>query len=228
MLPTVDTAPGVRVAADARDEEMVASTIRVEETVGLAAIFEPHLNVAVLEREERTALRHYAERLAVEAPLVFKATAAFDEEHGVDGLDDLVRLLPPDDARDVLVDDIAYWIEVLTEMTGAEAVGVRLTQLRAPMCPGFHVDRVTLRLVCTYAGPCSEWLDARAIVPGGLAGPRIAPGLIRRDARIETCTPLDVALFKGSAWPGNALRGAVHRSPLAHEPRLLLTLDPLD
>lgn len=208
------------------DAPAIASTIRVRETIDLAAVFEPHINVVVLERGRRVALERYARSLAEGPALAF--TGAFTFDDGVDGLDELARALPPDDARDVLLDDVAYGIEVLAELTGATTLGVRLAQLRAPMCPGFHVDRVTLRLVCSYAGPGSEWVDAGAVAPGALAGPRIPPAAIRRDARIESCSPLDVVLFKGSAWPGNALRGAVHRSPPASERRLLLTIDPLD
>lgn len=205
------------------------SSIRVNETVGLAAIFEPHVNVVVLERSGQPALRRYAEEIAMgSSSLAFRGTASFRDDAGLDDLDALTRLLPADDARDVLLQDIAYWVEVMTELTDASRVGIRLLHLDAPMCPGFHVDRVPLRLVCTYSGHTTQWLSASAVDTRIMSGPRIPPEAIRRDARIESCSPLDVVLLKGSAWPGNELRGAIHRSPPTPGPRLLLTMDLLD
>jgi hypothetical protein len=45
----------------------------------------------------------------------------------------------------------------------ADQVGFRLLSLSHPMCPGFHVDRVNLRLVYTYAGPGTEWLEHHSV-----------------------------------------------------------------
>lgn len=204
------------------------STIRVSETAGLAALFEPHVNAVVVERHGQPVLRRYAADVASGASLAFQGTASFKDDGGLNDLDALARLLPADDARDVMLQDIAYWIEVMTELTDAAGVGIRLLQLRGPMCPGFHVDRVPLRLICTYAGPTTEWLPASAVDPQAMSVPRIAPEAIRRDAKIESCAPLDVLVLKGSTWPGNERRGAIHRSPPVHSPRLLLTMDLLD
>lgn len=203
------------------------STIRVRETIELAAIFEPHLNVVVLEREAPEVVARYASRLARGPAMTVSASVTFDPDDGTGGMDEVGRMLPADDARDCLLTDLAYWVEVMAELTGAANIGVRLAQLTAPMCPTFHVDAVPLRLVCTYSGPCSEWLDSSAIAASGLIGPRVSSRTIRRDAHVETCSPFDVLLLKGSAWPGNALHGAIHRSPSAHGSRLLVTLDPL-
>ena len=114
-------------------------------------------------------------------------------------------------------------------MTGTPRVGVRLVGLRAPMCPHFHVDHATVRLICTYAGPTSEWLEERDVDRSLLAGrrPGFIDAAIRRDAAVRHCAPLDIVLFKGTAWPGNAMPAAIHRSPSHIEPRLLLTIDPL-
>lgn len=37
---------------------------------------------------------------------------------------------------------------------------VRLEKLDDRACPKFHVDSVTVRLLCTYCGPGTEWTDA--------------------------------------------------------------------
>ncbi|MBX3212195.1 MAG: DUF1826 domain-containing protein [Labilithrix sp.] len=213
-----------------RSDEASSSTVRVDETIGLAAIFEPHANVVVLERRAPPSLAAYAARIARGVAFSFKATTAFEQPRGLDALDELAAQLAPDDARDVLVEDLAYWVEVVTQLTGSRRVGLRLARLDAPMCPGFHVDRVTVRLVCTYAGAPTEWLDERDVDRSVLAGPSPMPvaAAVRHDAEVHRCSTLDVLLLKGAAWPGNELRGAIHRSPpRSASPRLLLTLDPL-
>lgn len=54
-------------------------------------------------------------------------------------------------------------------------------------------------------------------------------GLMRPGAQIVRAAAGDVVLLKGDSWPGNAGRGAIHRSPAqsANEARLVLTLDAL-
>lgn len=77
------------------------------------------------------------------------------------------------------------------------------------MCPRFHVDHVPARLICTYAGPGSEWLTAPDAV------------------QVEQLSTGYVAVLKGERWLGNEGHGLVHRSPAvpAGQRRLMLTLD---
>jgi hypothetical protein len=52
-----------------------------------------------------------------------------------------------------------------------ENVGVRLNVLAKTLCPRFHADKVPCRLITTYAGKGTEWLD-KAIDRVMLAGRR--------------------------------------------------------
>ncbi|MBN9163799.1 MAG: DUF1826 domain-containing protein [Myxococcales bacterium] len=213
-----------------RDEHASSSTVWVDGTADMAILFEPHVNVVVLQRQGHEALAAYAAKVARRGELSFKATAAFHQANGLDALDELALHLPPDDARDVLIEDLAYWIEVVTELSGSPRVGLRLVSLDAPMCPSFHVDHVTVRLVCTYSGAASEWLEERDLDRSLLSRlpPMPVAAAVRRGALVQRCEPLDVVLLKGTAWSGNETRGAVHRSPVhSAQPRLLLTIDPL-
>ncbi len=106
--------------------------------------------------------------------------------------------------------DLARLAGHFVAVTGRPALRIRLEHVVDDACRKFHVDAVGLRLLCTYAGPGTEWIDP--------AGP------------VHRMTPLQVGLFKGAAYPDNApcIR---HRSPpVAHRPaaqrsRLLLCLD---
>jgi SAM-dependent methyltransferase len=93
------------------------------------------------------------------------------------------------------------------------------------MCPGFHVDRVGIRLVCAYVGPGTEWLPEPQVDRVAL-GRREPGGVLRLGAPARLAIGA-VGLLKGEAWPGNEGRGAVHRSPpvAAGERRVLLTIE---
>jgi hypothetical protein len=101
------------------------------------------------------------------------------------------------------------------------------------MCPRLHVDRVGVRLLCTYRGPGTEWVDDASVdrhFLGAASGgqPDETSGLLLAGHRVEVIPPFAVALLKGSLWQGNDGRGIVHRSPgIAAEqaPRVLLAMD---
>jgi Protein of unknown function (DUF1826) len=113
----------------------------------------------------------------------------------------------------------AGWLRELAELyavlADADRLGLRLCVTRGQPCPRFHVDRVGLRLICTLRGPGTQWLDHADVERRylGVPGSTDAPYLLRPGAVVRGLDPFDVGIFKGESWPGNAGRGAVHRSP---------------
>jgi len=96
----------------------------------------------------------------------------------------------------------------------------------------FHVDRVPCRLITTYQGIATEWLEHSSVNReklglGSQGLPDHESGLYQKPSDIKRLKPGDVGLLKGENWEGNHLAGLVHRSPAvaAGENRLLLTLD---
>jgi hypothetical protein len=199
------------------------STARCDALIELAAVFDPAVNVAVLRRD----------------------ALAFDVSPQLRGCDlrAAVRADGPDlslfaghfdgAAATALVDDLRGLIALFADVTECGQVGVRMVVTRAAMCPRFHVDHVTLRAAVTYLGPGTEWVDHEAVdrrwLGRAAAGASDADsGLLRPGAVIERASTYDVVLLKGTAWPGNEARGAVHRSPAGDGGlRLLVTLDAL-
>ncbi len=102
--------------------------------------------------------------------------------------------------------------------------GARLRVAFGPIlddrCRKFHVDRVHLRLLCTYAGPGTEWAPAAIVNRDALARPPFCEhaanaAIVREPDRIVRCRAGDVLLLSGVP-PADAARkvpGAVHRSP---------------
>ncbi len=205
-----------------------ASSVRfVDEVAELAAIFEPQVSIAVLQRARPEALIAECERAVAQPGFArrFSVAASRDAEREISaefgGFPELAA-------------DIVSWVELLGEVTGVERVGVRLARMEAAMCPRLHVDRVTLRLVCTYFGRGTEFVAGERFDRGQLGhaaqhGSRSPSSSLHAHDDVLAAQAGDIVLLKGEGWPGNAGRGAIHRSPSASPsaPRLVMTLDPL-
>lgn len=145
---------------------------------------------------------------------------------------DLGRL-PAGAGRDALTADIALLAEMFGELLDAASIGFRLEVVGKAMCPRLHVDRVGIRLLCTYRGPGTGWVEDASVdrrFLGAASGgqPDETSGLLLAGHRIEAIAPFAVALLKGSLWQGNGGRGIVHRSPAVaaeQAPRVLLAMD---
>lgn len=126
--------------------------------------------------------------------------------------------------------DVRELAEMFALLTGASRLGLRLVRLDGPMCPRFHTDFVGVRLLTTYSGIGTEWIEHDQVdrrFLGHRAGGREdhESGLLRPGAVVQRLPLFAVGLLKGEAWPGNRERGIVHRSPGGSEPRILLSLD---
>jgi len=100
----------------------------------------------------------------------------------------------------------------------------------AAQAPRFHVDGGSVRLLCTYHGPGTEWLPEHAANRVELARQRDHPHRNRPIARnpraLQRTRPGWVAIIRGADNAKTPKRGLVHRSPPSREPRLLLRIDP--
>jgi hypothetical protein len=142
-------------------------------------------------------------------------------------------LLPDLPGRELLATDIGTLNQIYCDLLGCPAAGVRLEVVAGAMCPRFHVDRVGVRMLCTYRGPGTEWLDDRD-ADRRLLGRRAegasdeSSGLMLDPKVVQVVPTFAIALLKGSLWQGNAGRGIIHRSPAVADmesPRVLLAID---
>lgn len=95
---------------------------------------------------------------------------------------------------------------------------LRLEVVRTDSCRKFHADYVTARLITTYVGEGTDWIDDADAA-------RVAAG--REPQRINRLNRFDVGLFKGKLATD---RPAIHRSPPIAETgtaRLLMVLNPV-
>ena len=206
--------------------ERVSDIAKVANLTGLVHIFEPEIQLCHLPRSPDPLIERY---LATAAPRLgegFRQVVEVQQGCPAD-------LLPDLPGRQTLVNDIAFIVAVYGDLLGCQRVAMRLEVIRRAMCPRFHVDRTGIRLLCTYRGPGTEWLESEAAErlrlghgAGGLDDEH--SGLIRSRAGVGQVAPFAIALLKGELWQGNDHRDAIHRSPAVPEPeapRVLLALD---
>ncbi|MDX6765968.1 MAG: DUF1826 domain-containing protein [Candidatus Methylacidiphilales bacterium] len=135
--------------------------------------------------------------------------------------------------RPTIAPDVLCLAELYAVLLGCEAIGLRYEVVDGAMCPGFHVDRTGIRLLCTYRGPGTQWIDdchadRSKLGPGSGGLPDHLSGLFGPGTQVQEAAVGDVVLLKGSLWQGNAGRGAIHRSPAVdpdQAPRILVAMD---
>ncbi|NGM19074.1 DUF1826 domain-containing protein [Roseomonas stagni] len=181
----------------------------------LAPVLRDGSNVAAWHRALPVCLFAGLTPLLARGPFVAIAEDAPDA-----ALATLARNLP---LPEMLRADIAALATTFAALVGQDRVRIRLEALRGRGCHRWHADAVGLRLLCTYAGPGTEWLD---LTGGAALARRLDPAhLMMQPERLGTG---DVAVLKGEAWPGNAGNGCIHRSPPNPDDaplRLVLCLD---
>jgi hypothetical protein len=190
---------------------------RVPELADLVEIYDPGVQVCAWQRESDPAIGHYLSQLHQTGALQLLETLSPAAQPKLDALS-------AGPGRSSLIADLSLLREIVCELLGCAAVGLRFTRVDRAMCPGWHVDRVSIRLVCTYQGPGTQWLDDQDIDRSDLHS-----GRMRESASVEAL-PGEIVLLKGALWQGNEALGAIHRSPGLGSSallRTLITLDPL-
>jgi len=191
----------------------------------LTQILEDDVNLAVWQRQLPLHISDFAAMvLSMDQSLAESWVIDLPEEDSQPDLNNLAAGFSDLQGYEGFMADVAWLVSAFACLLGAKRVGLRLRTLDKAMCPRFHVDHVPVRLVTTYAGAGSQWLEEGVMDRQHLAHPEAEP----RDPRmIQQFRSGDVALLKGEKWQGNEGFGLIHRSPqpAPGERRLVLTLD---
>lgn len=175
----------------------------------LQRITEPGVNLSLWQR---TGLPHVSVELSglrgADLADARRETSAagFDRD-----LSELLRLQNLDPAA------FAHWradLGMLSKhffhLAGGRDVRFRLVTTDRDDCRRFHVDRTSLRLLCTYRGPGTEWLTDQQVDRAAQASGAPNEAIIRYGTPSHFGT-FWVGVMKGD--PGNSGQGLVHRSP---------------
>ena len=113
-------------------------------------------------------------------------------------------------AKEVFIHDIIHWANVFFRQTLHAKMRLQLLPVRNNMCRLFHEDNYRQRLLCTYLGSATEWLNHDNVNRSKLG--KGANELIVKDAtQINRAKTFDVILLKGARCESGL--GVVHRSP---------------
>lgn len=199
---------------------------------GLERIFRDEVSLGIWRRERDRALEHYLTEWLPGKPIERVARV----EMGALQLSPLLCDLPDRPVRAQFAGELARLVELLATLSDCESVGVRLCITQGTPCPRFHVDWVGLRLISTWRGAGTEWVEHQAVDRSrlGIQAQELRDeesGLLLPGAQIHRMAAFDVGIFKGELWPNNAGRGVVHRSPKPDDPgqwRLMVSIDALN
>lgn len=198
----------------------------------LLPVFEPAQQVTVVPRAEQPALTGYLQKVSAKMGGGFRLTLR-PEQATPDMLDHQLRL-PEAAGKSALLNDICQLVQLYADLLDCPQVGIRLEVLTHAMCPRFHIDRTGIRLLCTYIGPGTEWLEEGFCNRAALKHPHATleafhSALILHPQGLRQATQYELVLLKGSRWQGNDHAGAIHRSPQIPPDvtRVVLALDAI-
>ena len=190
--------------------QLKTSSIRPEFT----AILSPETNVLSIPRSLDQAMvgrlhqlskgKGFAHRVRLDASVL--------------NVDPLLVSIPNEADRAFLRDDITDLAYQLAALLDCRHLDAQLYTQRSDGCRKIHSDNVPLRIMCTYAGPGTDWLRESDLIrenlgPSELDAEAANSRVIRKGARLQRCGVGDIILLKGERYPGNRGRGAAHRSP---------------
>jgi len=230
MTQTLAASPLAESAPASTDTRIKKSSTSVEPIV-LTDIYNDECNIAIWQRHLDFP---FLASLTTFVKNGGKLTAA--RQLSSDSAEAYIRTLADDQPfAPQLHAYIAELVDMFICLFEAKTVGFRLSTLDKAMCPRFHVDRVPCRLVTTFVGPGSQWLEHNNTdreMLGHKSGALTDDnsGLYRTAQDIQTLETGDVAILKGELWHGNENAGILHRSPpvSSSQPRIVMTLDLVD
>ena len=124
------------------------------------------------------------------------------------------------------IQDIVRLGDLFFKRTESKQIQIKLEIIQTDKCRFFHVDNYRQRLLCTYKGPGTEWLDNSNANRKGL-GKGCNDTVVKDYSKVRRANEFDVLLLKGRKY-GSRNLGVVHRSPpITHESttRVLLRID---
>jgi hypothetical protein len=191
-----------------------------EDPAMLASLLQTSVQLLCIDRPHNSAIVHYLET----------AIASGNLDHGWStelGDKDYVQLekLTNKPGRAALLKDINHLVSLMREiLPGRRKIRVRFEVTHQVTCPKFHIDSLCARLLCTYRGNGTQWLETSGLSILNPASVDFGSYAVR------SIPAFSIAILKGSQWPKNEAGGVIHRSPSAMpsaSPRVLLAIDIL-
>lgn len=199
----------------------IASNASLGDSVSaLKRIHEPELNIAVQQRS--------IDHLAKDLQILVKNDASIKIMGNAGQVLEVVQkhFEHYDLSESPVISDIENLLGVFQEVTGSIEIRFLLDTVRNNMCKRFHTDINDLRLLCTYWGAGTLWIEESGderdeiLVREPGTAPNTNPECIRQ------AKAGDILILKGALYPNG--QPVIHRSPPIEADngvRLLLRMD---
>lgn len=219
-----DTYPSSLLAASSSDK---GQSIYVSHPDDLIRINNKGTNLVVWPREVKPTLRKWLDQELWNAlpGEPFRLTAQSMRQILTDRV---VRHCPTNSpGRRMFIDDLIMLTNCFAAIAGMAQMTARLVPITDQPDSRFHVDCIAQRLLTTYVGHGTEWIDGDILGDTAPVDRQSDSQAANADPIITQLSRFSVALFKGSRHSA-ATRPLVHRSPATPGPtgkRLLFCLD---
>lgn len=176
----------------------------------LKEILQEELNMVIWEREISQEIKLYTEFLSKKD--VFEINSTYSH------LDSLFLKLPSKNhvGYGFFCQDIRFISELFKNILKSQNLKIQLSVVNKVQCPKFHVDFVKLRLLCTYTGHGSHYLENENVNRNEL-GLGVNSKVPKSSDQVKEVSKFAVSILKGEAFKNNQGKGVVHRSPLIEE-----------
>ena len=186
----------------------------------LQRIHDSHVNIAILQRSVGHLEREL--NMLLESQVKIRVSGTTEEIEGA--------LAPEFKAlgleRSEVLADIMTLIGGFKDITKAFKYRVFLATVDSNMCRRFHTDVNDLRMICTYLGKGTLWVDEEGVDLDHLHAQSQKPEFEPAEECIRHSQAGEVLILKGALYP-NA-EAIIHRSPTIEnlgEKRFLLRVD---
>lgn len=198
----------------------------------LLPIFENTRQIQVIERPPNSEISSYIQQVSARLGNGFRHILRPANAH-LEALEQALRL-PEASGKAALLAEISLLVNLYADLLDCPQVAIRLEVLQHAMCPRFHIDRTGIRLLCTYVGPGTEWLEEdfchrEALTRTHATLEAFHADLILHPQSVRQAAQHALVLLKGSRWQGNGHAGVIHRSPeiAPGSTRVIMALDAI-
>ena len=184
-------------------------------------------DVVIEHREEIPEIVQYLNNTIDQLqPLRYEIGKVFDTE---ETFKNLINDLPNGSVKgqkEYFIEDIIRLGKLFFESKKNTKMNIQIEIVKTNMCRLFHADCYRQRLLCTYMGPGTQWLDNSNVNRKAL-GKGSNAHIVKDFNKINQAKAFEVILLKGKKYGGDEL-GIVHRSPPIEQEsktRVLLKID---
>lgn len=170
----------------------------------------PNDNISAERESVPSILAYLNDTLDSLETLVYRIKDTYDWDEIFDNLDED---LPPSrftEGRRQFIADVTSLGSSFFDATRSKNIRFQVEIVKSDMCRLFHVDNMRQRLLCTYIGPGTEWLDHSNAMRSGL-GRGCNTKIVKDFDKVNHAKPFQVVLLKGKLHEDDP--GVVHRSP---------------